>query len=579
MEIESTQLFNDRLAQWVAKQGFWFQLRYSLAGGGASVIAYHLLQMTIRVAIFFAVVGLICLAYLIKRPEQLSFKTKLSNRIVAGLDCDLGSMRGFTNTQNKATIRHLALSGGEGSFFHTLEAGGITFRMGLIDSLKSVWNANAIVVDRLSVNIKAGAESPEEATRLGKALVDPHSGVAFQTLESTNARVTWGYSSKTMGSISQSNMLVLRENNGWRVTFKKGVFQQNWLRNLEIDELILICNDQGIVVEKGEFHVGNAKDVTEAHPMGKVKFSNVRIDGGARPTFSGNIELENISLDDILQDTFFSYIEGSVSGTLKISGSTNSPDGIGLAGRISLNENDQITIRSRIHLLNSLSILSPSGSYQKVTFTEGYFTMKTGAGKFQVDDINLTAPNQMVMKGNAIVRPPTQQEIDELLRKGTITSDMATELGNVGAVDNALTTKASDELTLKNAAAIVNKDPKTKSQKGFIDDDIDLGVPFRAESVEQEIQMRAAEKIASVAVYEGALQLQMPIIAFPEDSPLRDYLAKTPNQESLILNCPLKGSLFELTLSQAEDLLLLKKAEAEDKNLKKAPVATDAKNP
>ena len=71
----------------------------------------------------------------------------------------------------------------------------------------------------------------------------------------------------------------------------------------------------------------------------------------------------------------------------------------------------------------------------------------------------------------------------------------------------------------------------------------------------------------------------MPIIAFPEDSPLRDYLAKTPNQESLILNCPLKGSLFELTLSQAEDLLLLKKAEAEDKNLKKAPVATDAKNP
>jgi hypothetical protein len=205
--------------------------------------------------------------------------------------------------------------------------------------------------------------------------------------------------------------------------------------------------------------------------------------------------------------------------------------------------------------------------------------MKTGAGKFQVDDINLTAPNQMVMKGNAIVRPPTQQEIDELLRKGTITSDMATELGNVGAVDNALTTKASDELTLKNAAAIVNKDPKTKSQKGFIDDDIDLGVPFRAESVEQEIQMRAAEKIASVAVYEGALQLQMPIIAFPEDSPLRDYLAKTPNQESLILNCPLKGSLFELTLSQAEDLLLLKKAEAEDKNLKKAPVATDAKNP
>ncbi len=575
MDTESTQLFNDRLAQWVAKQGFWFQLRYSLAGGGASVIAYHLLRMTIRVFIFFVVVALFCLAYLIKRPEQLSFKTKLSNRIVAGLDCELGSMRGFTNSQNKATIRHLALSGGEGSFFHTLEAGGITFRMGLIDSMKSVWNANAIVVDRISVKVKAGAESPEEAIQLGKALVDPHSGVSFQTLEVKNARITWGYSSKTMGSISQSNMLVLREDNGWRVTFKKGVFQQNWLRNLEIDELVLICNDKGIVVEKGEFHIGDPKEVTETNPLGKVKFSKVRIDGGARPTFSGNIELENVPLDDIFQDTFFSYIEGSISGSLEISGSTNSPDGVALTGRMSLKENDQITIRSRVHLLNSLSILSPSGSYQKVSFKEGYFTMKTGAGKLQIDDINLTAPDQMQMKGNAIIRPPTQQEIDEMLRKGTISLDQATELGNVSTTDAPITSIATDELTLKGAAAIANKDQKTKSQKGFIDDDIDLGVPFRAESVEKEVQMQAAEKLAQVAIYEGMLQLQMPIVAFPNDSPLRDYLAKTPDQESLILDCPLKGNLFEITLKQAEDLLLLKKANL----VEKTPETTDVAKP
>jgi hypothetical protein len=32
MESEQSQNFNERLSQWVANQGFWFQIRYSMTG-------------------------------------------------------------------------------------------------------------------------------------------------------------------------------------------------------------------------------------------------------------------------------------------------------------------------------------------------------------------------------------------------------------------------------------------------------------------------------------------------------------------------------------------------------------------
>ena len=34
METEQLQNFNERLSQWVANQGFWFQVRYSMSGTG-----------------------------------------------------------------------------------------------------------------------------------------------------------------------------------------------------------------------------------------------------------------------------------------------------------------------------------------------------------------------------------------------------------------------------------------------------------------------------------------------------------------------------------------------------------------
>jgi hypothetical protein len=293
--------------------------------------------------------------------------------------------------------------------------------------------------------------------------------------------------------------------------------------------------------------------------LGKVVFNGLKIEGGQRPQFSGNIQLENVPVEELLQETYTPYIEGSISGELKIQGSTNSPDGISFSGRMALRESDHLTTRGRLHILNTLSILCPSGTYRKTTFTEGFFTVKTSAGSLVVSDINLSAPDQMELKGSFNVRPPKQQEIDEMLRKGTVSNELLEGTTAVPASSSTINTPKSDELTLAQAVKMSKKQAENKGATGFIDDDIDLGTPFHTETLEAELQLKSAEKAALTSIYEGKLQLILPVKNFPADTSLLDVLPLTPNNQFFVLDCPLTGNVFEVTLNQAEELLLLKK--------------------
>jgi hypothetical protein len=550
MDSDTTNVFNDRLAQWVAKQGFWFQRRYSMAGGGTSVLMYHVLRLMLKLLIFVLVLGAIALFFLIQRTDQASFKTSLRNEIVAGLDAEWGVMRSFSRSQNRAMIRHLLVNGGGDSYIESMEATGIRFRMGLLDGLNGRWKPNAITVERMSLNVKAGAETPEDADKLASSLTKSFDKVQFQNLESSQTRITWGYSERTMGSISGSKMLAMREGKGWRLQFTGGIFEQNWLRNLEIKELVLICDDQGLVVEKGEFEV-KAQTTFADGKMGKVSMRQVKIAGGPRPEYSGTVVLENVPLEAFLQENYHSYLDGRFSGELKIFGSTNTPEGVSLAGRISLSEGDSLTLRSRLPLLNSLAILSPSGSFRKVSFHDGSFNLKTTGGVLSISDIILVAPEQMTVKGGFSVRPLEDKEIMEMIKKGLI----AEELADVTGVKAENSKAREDELTLKKAAELARQN--SGKTVGFDDDSIDLGTLFQAESIQQQAQARAAQKMAATAVYDGALQLTLPLKAFPSKVPFLDRFSKTPNGESILMEVPLRGSMMEITANQAEELLSL----------------------
>ena len=554
MEDESTQQFNERLAQWVAKQGFWFQLRYSMAGGGKEILVFHALRLLSRVTIFALVATIIIFYLLVKRTDSVAFKTEFKDQLVEAFECKSGKMQSFDRNQNRATIRYLSLNGGPKSFIEYCEATGIAFRMGLLDGIVGKWDASLITVDRMSLHVKAGAESPEEASDLQQALAKRYPSLDFQALESLNTMISWGYSLRTMGSISQSRMTVLREDDGWRLRFRGGQFQQNWLKNLEIDELILKCTDSAIIVDKGIFTVRNLeKDLNQTEVDGKVTFEGVTITGGLRPSYSGTVIFDRVPLHSVLQDSYHNYMEGTISGRFRIQGSTNSPDGIVMNGRVVLVDGDEIVLRNKLPILNSLSILNPAGTFRKTSFTKGSFQIKTIGGSLQVTDINLTAPEQMELQGGFLVRPANNQEINEMLRRGSIDNEVAQEItSSSGEAINI-----NDEITLRRAVELASR--SNGNPTGLDASIADTGAPFQMEALAIESQIRVRERLAQTAIFQGQVALFLPTAPFEKAGSLKK-MARSVSDTTIILDAPLNGNIQELTFAQAENLLLLEKA-------------------
>src|SRR6478735_5369855 len=113
MESEPSQNFNERLSQWVANQGFWFQIRYSMTGSGTKGTAmFHLLRLGFRLAIFLLVAGAGAWIYLVKVAESEKFKTGLQTSIKEGLFASDAELEGFSRTQGQLVINRLACQGG-----------------------------------------------------------------------------------------------------------------------------------------------------------------------------------------------------------------------------------------------------------------------------------------------------------------------------------------------------------------------------------------------------------------------------------------------------------------------------------
>ncbi|MEN9991500.1 MAG: hypothetical protein RLZZ224_1202, partial [Verrucomicrobiota bacterium] len=251
-----------------------------------------------------------------------------------------------------------------------------------------------------------------------------------------------------------------------------------------------------------------------------------------------------------------------ISGQLDIGGSTNTTEGVTLTGRIQLNEGDGIYLRNRVPLLSSLSILSPSGSYRKVDLTQGSFRIATGSGKMIVDDIKLLAVGQMEVKGSFISRPATSKEIEEMLSKNTITSEVAE-----GVAEKLAMHANSDEMTISKAAEILGD--QSSAAMGFVGDIVDSSLPFQAELNEKEMQLKLAEKMALTAIYEGKLYLTMPVAAFPVDPLTLKKLPRAVDSPVIFLECPLEGNLNQLTLAQAEELMVVQSQIKEEKKEQK----------
>ena len=88
---------------------------------------------------------------------------------------------------------------------------------------------------------------------------------------------------------------------------------------------------------------------------------------------------------------------------------------------------------------------------------------------------------------------------------------------------------------------------------------IDLGIPFQADAIKLDLQLKTAELLSSTSIYEGQVVMTLPVSLFGESATSLSALPQSANGQFYVLNCPLLGTLADITLAQAEALLAVKK--------------------
>ncbi len=545
MESEQSQNFNERLSQWVANQGFWFQIRYSMTGSGTKGTAmFHLLRLVSRLLVFLLLVAIGGWIYLFKITGTEKFSDKLEASIRAGLSAGETEMSGFSRSQGQLGINRIISEGGNETFFSSLEARNIRAKMGLLDGIRAKWDLGTVQISMLDLELRAGADDAESAAAFANSIFGRSDEVRVDSLVVTDASLRWGYSERTRGSIEHSLMRVQRYEKGMRLSFKGGTFSQNWLHDLEIVRLVVICDRDGLTFEKAEFRSGS----------GTVDLTGLKVEGGERPAVTGVAKIRRLALEDALPVPLRSFLEGSFSGDFQVSGSTNSADGIGFEGLVTLDGQDVISLRERLHLLKALSNLDFVRNYHRVDFREGSFRMKTTAGGLELTDVSLKADDLFTLEGGMRVRLPTTEEARAASESGAVAGGSAIFSGEDAAGDQLESKMDKTDFSLKRAGQVSKSGGRGFQQDGSVatvmSDRLMTGL------AERQLAAQLSERQSRTLRYEGQFRITLLPDAFERAPRLIQQFPADPATNRISLEVPIQGNLYEMTLKQAEELYL-----------------------
>ncbi len=554
MEPEQLQNFNERLSQWVANQGFWFQVRYSMAGSGMKGRAlFHLLRMALRVTIFLALVAIGFWIFLVKRPDTARFREELQSKMKEGLAATEFQLGGFQRVQGQLEIARFAAEGGKGTFFDHLEARNLRCQMGLLDGFLGIWKPGIISISRVDIDFRAGSDDDESSADIAGVFFRRFSQFEADAFEVADATVRWGNwgqdSDVTRGSIESSTMKMQRTEQGWRISFRGGHFQQNWLRNLEIVHIEMICNQDGVLFEKAELRDG----------VSTVDFRGLRVIAGARPELKGTVKIRNLSLAAVLPSALETFIDGSISGDFRVFGSVNTSDGVGFEGQVVLQGRedmpevkDSIILRERIHLLKALSDVDYSRNYNRVDLDDGSFDLKTQKGRMEISNVSLKAKDLFALEGRMIVRPPTDKEKQEAIASGQNLNQSPIFRREDEAAEERDRFRPDAGITLKNVAKQLKREREGATAGQDLFERVGLAVEER--QLQEEELARQSQNLR----YEGMFRISIPGDAFEMAPRLRQVYPANPGDGRVYMQVPLEGTRFDLTLKQAEDVYQLR---------------------
>lgn len=533
-ETDQLQNFHERLSQWVSSQGFWFQLRYSTSGKGMKgAFAFHFFRLVARIAMFLLIAAAGVWVYLVNKADMTSYREDFRAALKERLGAKEIEVKGLERRKGQFSISRLTMSGTEGTFFTGLDLRSLKCRKTLIEVLfEEEWDPGLITISRAELGLRAGSDSLEAAKSIADTYFQNTGGFNLKSIVVNDMSLRWGYSERTRGSITGSKMRAERLPEGWRLRFRGGTFSQNWLKRLEIVELDIAFGRKGVIFERALFRKG----------QGYVSFIDLEVKAGDRPEITGTMRLRKIDVSALLPMSVRNFVDGTLSAEFQVFGSTNSTEGVGFEGDVVLEGEDSIVIRDRIPLLRALSVVDAVNTYRRVNFQKGFFRMKTHDGRLDITGANLNAGDMMNLKGSLAVRLPTFEESQRFAESNS-------SVDSIGILNDD-----EFDFTLERAA----EQSEGSERMGFGEAGEDslfdkLGLNVETRTLEE----KTAEQLSRSLHYEGGFEISLPkevIEKAPrlaEAYPLRDPTGR------VLMRVPLEGTLYDLTLKQADEIYKL----------------------
>ncbi|MDA7534158.1 hypothetical protein N9019_02795 [Akkermansiaceae bacterium] len=396
--------YQSKVSDWIGRQGVLFQFRYARTVG-AVTLGRHLSGLTLKLVLFLVVAGVCGFFVLNRHFDSPGYGEKVAGQVANALGAGEIEVTGFSRNFGKGDFQFLELKGGEESFFYEAKfeklRGEFSFLTGVTDS----WRPSAISIKKADLRLKAGGS--EDEMKLGfSSIIESMKGQGISQIKIEDCSFSWGYSKLTFGMVRNSDFRAVLHEGIWEVELSGGTFQQNWLGPLAIKSADLKIGVGGIKIESLNLESNGGEADLKGSISGPVNMPTFDLAGGFNSLpIEKLIKINGVSTRE--------YIEGRISGDLKIGGSSNRQ--VELSGQVKLDENDSVTIRERWSLLRALSILDNERTYLRIDFNQGGFAFSTGGGGMQVSEINLNAGNKARLLGSFKTRLPTQAEAAETL--------------------------------------------------------------------------------------------------------------------------------------------------------------------
>ncbi|HBE97821.1 MAG TPA: hypothetical protein DDW68_11685 [Verrucomicrobiales bacterium] len=495
--------YQKRVADWIAKQGIFFQLRHAGTMGGGSVIK-QLGVLFLRVL----VVLLLCLGLAFFALNHYFGGDDYRGEVTAALGEVLGASsieaKKFERARGVSTFQDLVIDGGEESFFFQAEINRLAAASSFLTGITSKWAPEQVRIKAASFELKAGGDQEEMQNSFASIIASMSEG-NLESIEIEELSCEWGYSKITYGKLEKAKFRASRDQGVWEISLEGGRFSQNWLKNLDIKEAKLLCDSDGIKVEK----------LLLSKNGGEMELAGSIMGPAARPQFNlkGLFQsLPILSLVRLPGVDVREFMSGSISGDMKISGSTDYR--IVIEADVELRGNDVVTLREKWDLLRAISVLDVDRTYRRVDFEEGRFSFKTGGGEMEVNGIDLKSGSLAALKGEFKTYLPSQKEAAEALEI-VLTEGIGSGSFKSDSTDTSAAKDLEDErMSLKTAAGLLREE---ENYLNFDNSGLD-GVSEAQREVMTPQQIDDMRMRDEMKVYRvrGDLSLGVAAIAFAE---------------------------------------------------------------